>query len=210
MKDGISTVVFDLGGVLIDWNPRHLYRKLLDDDHERIEWFLSNICTPEWNAQQDAGRTMREATEVLLAQHPEHEELIRAYYDRWEEMITGPIEGSVEILRRIRALPYRLYGLTNWSAETFPVARERFTFLEWFEGIVVSGAIGMIKPDPIIYHHLIDAFDLTPQETVFIDDSPANVAAARNLGFHGIRFENPDQLRTELDRYGVPLNESND
>ena len=160
MKNGISTVVFDLGGVLIDWNPRYLYRKLLRDEPDRIEWFLGNICTPEWNSRQDAGRTMQEACDVLVAEYPEHEELIRAYYDRWEEMIAGPIEGTVDILRRIRERPYGLYGLTNWSAETFPVAQERFEFLSWFEGIVVSGDIGMIKPDPPIFHHLIEAFEI--------------------------------------------------
>ena len=205
MKKGVSTVVFDLGGVLIDWNPRHLYRKILADEPEKMEWFLSNICTPEWNSRQDAGRTMQEACDVLVREHPEHEELIRSYYDRWEEMITGPIEGSVEILRKVRDSTYSLYGLTNWSAETFPVARDRFEFLNWFEGIVVSGDIGMIKPDPPIFHHLISTFDLTPETTVFIDDSAPNVDAARELGFKAIRFESPDQLESELERHGVEL-----
>lgn len=210
MENGISTVVFDLGGVLIDWNPRYLYRKLLRDEPDRIEWFLANICTPEWNSQQDAGRTMQEACKVLVAEYPEHEALIRAYYDRWEEMIAGPIEGTVDLLRRIRERPYGLYGLTNWSAETFPVARERFEFLNWFEGIIVSGEIGMIKPDPPIFHHLIETFDIEPSRSVFIDDSAPNVTTARQLGFHGIRFENPEQLRAELERHGIHLHDSTD
>lgn len=210
MKNDVSTVVFDLGGVLIDWNPRYLYRKLLENEPQKIEWFLANICTPEWNAQQDAGRTMQEACEVLVAEHPEHEALIRAYYDRWEEMIAGPIEGSVEILRDIRKSSYSLYGLTNWSAETFPVARDRFDFLEWFEGIIVSGEIGMIKPDPSIFHHLVETFDVTPDETIFIDDSAPNVATARELGFRAIRFETPGQLRSDLERHGVHLHDSTD
>lgn len=203
--NGVSTVVFDLGGVLIDWNPRHLYRKILADEPEKMEWFLSNICTSEWNAKQDAGRTMQEACDVLVQEYPEHEELIRVYYDRWEEMIAGPIEGTVDILRRVRDSTYSLYGLTNWSAETFPVARERFEFLGWFEGIVVSGDIGLIKPDPTIFEHLISTFDLTPEETVFIDDSAPNVETAGQMGFRAIRFEDPDQLQSELERHGVRL-----
>ena len=205
MKKGVSTVVFDLGGVLIDWNPRHLYRKILSDEPERMEWFLSNICTPEWNAQQDAGRTMQEACDTLVREHPEHEELIRAYYDRWEEMITGSIEGTVDILRKIRDSSYSLYGLTNWSGETFPVARERFEFLSWFEGIVVSGDIGLIKPDRPIFDHLIRTFDLIPEETVFIDDSAPNVETASAMGFRAIRFESPEQLQAELGCHGVHL-----
>ncbi len=209
MENGISTVVFDFGGVLIDWNPRYLYRKLLRDEPE-VEWFLANICTSEWNAQQDAGRPMREACELLVAEHPEHEEMIRAYYDRWEEMIAGPIDGTVEILRRLRETPVGLYGLTNWSAETFPVARQKFEFLNWFDGIVVSGEIRMIKPDPAIFHHLIESFDIVPEQSVFIDDSSPNVETARSIGFRGIHFEDPDQLRRALEQHGIHLNDDND
>lgn len=170
-----------------------------------MEWFLSNVCTPEWNACQDAGRRMAVAVEELVAEHPEHEDLIRAYYDRWEEMIAGAIEGTVEILRSVRESPYHLYGLTNWSSETFPVARERFPFLEWFEAIVVSGDIGMIKPEPEIFHHLIELLEIEPSATVFIDDSLPNVETARQLGFRAIRFDNPAQLSRDLERHGVEL-----
>lgn len=204
MKEAITAVVFDLGGVLIDWNPRYVYRELFGDE-EQMEWFLTNICTSEWNARQDAGRTFEEATAILLEKHPEHEGLIRAYYDRWEDMLAGPIPGSVEILREVRDSPYRLYGLTNWSAESFPVARERYDFLNWFEGIVVSGEICMIKPDPEIFEHLSDRFNLKPQATVFIDDVEANVEAARAAGYRAIRFENPEQLRSDLKSIGVEL-----
>ncbi|MEX0747118.1 MAG: HAD family phosphatase [Rhodothermales bacterium] len=202
----ISAVVFDLGGVLIDWNPRHLYRKLVSDDPDRIEWFLSNICTPEWNALQDAGRTFAEATTELVTRHPEHRDLIEAYYGRWKEMLGGPIEGSVDILRAIRKSDLNLYALTNWSAESFPVALEIFDFLNWFEGIVVSGEIGMIKPDDAIFHHMIETFGLEPSASVFIDDSAPNVATAQRLGFHAIRFLDPDQLRADLHTIGVALN----
>lgn len=202
----IDTVVFDLGGVLIDWNPRHLYSKLVSDDPGRIEWFLSNICTPEWNGLQDAGRSFAEATAELVKLHPEHRDLIEAYYGRWEEMLGGPIEGTVEILRAIRQSDLNLYALTNWSAESFPVALEIFDFLNWFEGIVVSGEIGMIKPDAAIFHHMIEAFGLTPSSAVFIDDSAPNVETAHQLGFHAIRFFDPGQLRSDLRRLGIELN----
>ena len=202
----IKTVVFDLGGVLIDWNPRHLYRKLVTDDPDRIDWFLSNICTPEWNALQDGGRSFAEATAELVKLHPEHRELIEVYYGRWEEMLGGPIEGTVDILRAIRQSNLALYALTNWSAESFPVALELFDFLNWFEGIVVSGEIGMIKPADAIFHHTIETFRLEPAASVFIDDSAPNVATAHRLGFHAIRFLSPDQLKADLRELGVPLN----
>ncbi len=202
MNNDVSTVVFDLGGVLIDWNPRHLYRRLFDEERQ-MEWFLANVCTPEWNKRQDAGRSFDVATQELLERHPEHADLIRAYYGRWEEMLAGPIDGTVEILREIKESPYRLYALTNWSAEAFPIARELYDFLGWFEGIVVSGEIGIVKPDPAIFEHLERIFELQPRETVFIDDVPANVEAAREAGFRAIRFENPEQLRDELESLGV-------
>lgn len=200
----ITSVVFDLGGVLIDWNPRYVYRELFDDE-EQMEWFLGNICTSEWNAQQDAGRTFKEATKELLEKHPEHEALIRAYYERWEDMLAGPIPGTVEILREVRDSPYRLYALTNWSAESFPVARERYDFLNWFEGIVVSGEICMIKPHPEIFDHLAERFNLKPPATVFIDDVAANVDAARAAGYLAVQFQNPEQLRSDLKEAGVEL-----
>lgn len=204
MNDKITTVVFDLGGVLIDWNPRYLYRELFDDEKE-MEWFLENICTSEWNSMQDAGRSFGEATADLLEKHPEHEQMIRAYYDRWEDMLAGPIHDTVELLREVRDSPYRLYALTNWSAESFPVARERYDFLSWFEGIVVSGDICMKKPDPEIFEHLTEVFDIEPRQTVFIDDVPANVHAAEEAGFRAIRFQDPKQLRADLKAMGIEL-----
>ncbi len=207
MHANINTVVFDLGGVLIDWNPRHLYRHIFDEE-ERMEWFLANICTPDWNTKQDAGRSFDAATQELLSLHPEHEDEIRAYYGRWEEMLAGPIDDTVDILRDVRDSPYRLYALTNWSAEAFPVARRRYDFLEWFEGIVVSGEIGMVKPDPEIFEHLTQVFDLTPGESVFIDDVEANVEAAKKAGYHAVRFETPDQLRADLETLGIHLKSS--
>ena len=202
MAGGIRTVVFDLGGVLIDWDPRYLYRKVFSDKSE-MEHFLNNIATKEWHLEQDRGRTMAEATKVLVSRHPEYEAEIRAFYDRWPEMFGGSIRGSVEILRELRDLGYPLHALTNYSAEAFVLAREDYDFLRWFDEIVVSGEEGMIKPDKNLYAVLVERTGLEPSTTVFIDDSPPNVAAARELGFTAIAFETPGQLREELAELGL-------
>ena len=196
----IHTIVFDLGGVLIDWNPEYLYRKIIADPAERTH-FLENICTKEWNEQQDAGRPLQEATERLIEKHPAYEEQIRAYYGRWPEMLKGPIEETVEILQHfIESKKHQVYALTNWSAETFPVAQQRFEFLQWFEGIVVSGEENMKKPDPAIYRLLQKRYDIEPKHTLFIDDSRPNIEAAAGLGYKTIHFRCPQQLGMELRR----------
>jgi 2-haloacid dehalogenase len=163
----VTGVVFDLGGVLIDWDPRHLYRKLFLEDEPGMERFLAEVCTPEWNAAQDAGRSWAEATALLRARHPDRAELIDAYHLRWPEMLGGPIEGSVAVLRELRAAGTPLYALTNWSHETFPVALGLYDFLSWFEAIVVSGHERMIKPDPRLYRLLIERHGLQPAELVY-------------------------------------------
>lgn len=201
---GIDTVIFDLGGVLIDWNPRHLYRKLFGADHEAMEWFLAQVCSPEWNLRQDAGRPWREAIAEAQARHPGHAALIRAYRERWEEMLGGPIDGTVALLDELRGEPVRLLALTNWSAETFPVGRRKFPFLDWFEGVVVSGEEKLIKPDRAIYELLLRRYGVVPERAVFIDDSEANVAGARAAGLHAIRFRDPAALRRELAAFGLP------
>lgn len=166
-----------------------------------MEAFLAEVTTPEWNAAQDAGRPWAEAVRSLADRHPEHRDLIEAYHQRWPETLGGPIEGSVEILDELRRTPgLRLFALSNWSAETFPVAEERYPFLAWFDGIVISGEVGAIKPDPRIFERLIERHDVDPSRAVFIDDSAANVATAQRLGFTGIRFEDPGSLRRELAR----------
>ncbi|MGH6903990.1 MAG: HAD family hydrolase [Geminicoccaceae bacterium] len=192
-------IVFDLGGVLIDWNPRHLYRKLIDDE-ARMEWFLAEVCHSAWNEEQDRGRTFAAAIEEAAARHPEHRPLIAAYFERWDEMMAGPVEGSVVILEELKAAGYELHGLTNWSAETFPFARDRFAFLERFESILVSADVGLIKPDPAIFELLLARIGRTPAECIYIDDNPRNVAAAAALGLDAIAFEGPDQLRDSLTR----------
>jgi 2-haloacid dehalogenase len=197
-----KAVVFDLGGVLIDWDPRYLYRKLLADD-EAVEEFLATVTTPEWNLEQDRGRPFAEAVAELVERHPDHAAAIAAYHERWPEMLGGDIPGAVELLAELRAAGVPLYALTNWSAETFRFARERFEFLSWFDGVVVSGEERVIKPDPRIFGVLLDRFGLTPEATLFVDDSAANVAAARELGFDAVRFQDPDRLRRDLAARGL-------
>ena len=192
-----KSVVFDFGGVLIDWNPRHLYRKLLPDEAS-IETFLSTVCTPHWNERQDAGRAWAEAVAELVARVPEQKALIEAYWKRWPEMMGGAIEATVAVAHELRRRGVLLYGLTNWSAETFPHARERFEFLDWFAGIVVSGAEGVIKPSPQIFRILVERFDLQSEEIVFIDDNPANVEAARAFGIDSHHFRTAENLRAFL------------
>ena len=194
----IDTVVFDLGGVLINWDPRNLYRKVMSDA-EQVETFLEEVCTFDWNAQQDAGRPLAEATQLLVDQYPNHESHIRMYYDRWEEMLDGSIQETVALLDEIKQnQKYRLLALTNWSHETFPRALELFDFLHWFEGIVVSGEEQLKKPDERLYKVLFDRYQLSPERAVFIDDSHPNVVAAQDLGMKAIHFQGPELLRTEL------------
>jgi 2-haloacid dehalogenase len=200
---GFHSVIFDLGGVLIDWDPRHLYRKLFAGDEAAMEHFLATVCTHEWNRCQDAGRTFAEGAQLLKADHPDKAELIDSYHRRFDEMIAGPVSGSVEILAELRDSSIPLYALTNWSAETYPQARERFNFLNWFRGILVSGEVGVIKPDPRIFALLVDRFAVEPQRTVYIDDVEANVAAAQRFGLHGIHFTTAAALREELVGVGL-------
>ena len=196
-------VVFDLGGVLIDWDPRHLYRKLFAGDTAAMEHFLTNVCTNEWNRGQDAGRSFAEGARLLKTAHPDKAELIDAYGARFDEMMAGPIAGSVDILAELKALGTPLYGLSNWSSETYPSAFERFEFLPWFEGILISGEVGVIKPDPRIFEFLIERFAIDPRRAVYIDDVGANVTAARAFGIHTIHFTDPSTLRAELVALGL-------
>jgi 2-haloacid dehalogenase len=198
-----GTVVFDLGGVLIDWDPRHLYRKLFAGEEAAMEHFLATICTHEWNRCQDAGRSFIQGCQLLKTEHPDKAELIDAYAARFGEMMAGPIAGSVEILSELKASGTALYGLTNFSAETYPVAFERFEFLRWFRGIVVSGEVGVIKPDTRIFELLIERFAIDPDDTVYIDDVEANVIAARLFGIHSIQFTTAAALREELAGLGL-------
>jgi 2-haloacid dehalogenase len=203
LKTSINAVVFDLGGVLIDWNPRHLYRKLFPGDAAAMELFLTTVVDFEWNAHQDAGRPFAEAVADASARHPQHASLIEAFDSRWEEMLAGPIHGTVTLLVSLRQRGVPLYALTNWSRDKFPIARARFDFLAWFDGIVVSGEEGLVKPDPAIFHRLTARYGIKPSTTLFIDDSEKNVVAARNLGFKAHHFLSPEGLRATLGECGL-------
>jgi 2-haloacid dehalogenase len=193
-----NVVIFDLGGVLIDWNPRHLYRKLFDGDEAAMEHFLATVCTQEWNRGQDAGRLLADAARLLKQQHADKAELIDAFYGRFDEMMAGPISGAVDILAGLHARGTSLYLLSNFSAETYPLACRRFDFLRLFHGIIVSGEVKAIKPDPRIYEILIDRYRIDPYRAVFIDDVAENVDTAQRFGIYGIQFSDPEALRAEL------------
>jgi 2-haloacid dehalogenase len=195
-------VIFDLGGVLIDWDPRHLYRQLFDDPSE-METFLAEVTTAEWNGRQDEGRSWSEGIAELVAEHPDQRALIEAFHRRWPEMLAGEIPGSVDVLRDVRATGARLLALSNWSSETFPFALERFPFLAWFETIVISGDVRARKPHPAIFEHVIGELVVEPSSTIFIDDSEANVEAAQALGFLALHFADAEALRRDLSELGV-------
>jgi len=203
----IRAVVFDFGGVLFDWNPHHLYRKLIADDHER-QWFLDTICTQAWNTEQDAGRSLADATRSLIDEYPHHHALIQAYYDRWHEMLLGPLPEGVAILTALHQANMPLFGLTNWSAETFPYARAHYPFLQIFRDIVVSGEVKLIKPDAAIYHASLDQVrahlpDIQAREVVFIDDVAGNIEAAVTLGWQGIHHVSAERTAAQLRALGV-------
>ncbi|WP_248752698.1 HAD family phosphatase [Pseudomonas sp. MWU15-20650] len=203
----IRAVVFDFGGVLFDWSPQHLYRQLITGEDER-QWFLDNICTQAWNTEQDAGRTLAEGTRVLIDQYPHHQTLIQAYYDRWHEMLRGPLPEGVAILEALHQAQMPLFGLTNWSAETFPYARANYPFLHCFRDIVVSGELKLIKPDAAIYHASLEQVrahlpDIQPREVVFIDDVAGNIEAAVALGWQGIHHVSAERTAARLRELGV-------
>ena len=199
MTRALDAVVFDLGGVLIDWNPRHLYRSMFDGDDAAMERFLAEVCSPAWNLELDAGRSLREGVAALVARFPAQRDLIVAYDEHWTEMLGGPIEGTVAVLADLRRAGIRVAALSNWSADTFPIARSRYPFLGWFETIVISGEVGACKPDPRIYEVFFERTGLVPASSVFVDDVEANVAAASELGMTGLRFESPTVLRCQLE-----------
>ena len=197
-----TAVVFDLGGVLLDWDPRHLYRKLFDDEAD-MERFLSEVCTMEWHHAHDLGVPPERTMPPLIAAHPEYAEMIRAWPERSEEMLGGPIDATVEILRELKEAGVPVYALTNMETWTYPGRRERYDFLRWFDGTVVSGFEGVAKPDRKVFELLLGRFNLTAESTLFIDDSPKNVAAARSAGLQAIEFESPAALRRCLEAAGL-------
>ncbi|WP_193557276.1 HAD family hydrolase [Microvirga pakistanensis] len=200
-----TSVVFDIGNVLLRWDPRHLYRTIFEDEAE-MEWFLGNVCTPAWNVEQDRGRDWDEAVALLVTDHPQHESAIRAFHERWPETVSGTYEQNVALLLRLREAGVPNYSITNFSGPKFSQAKELFPFLAGFDGVIVSGDERLLKPDPAIYHRLLDRYGLDAADCVFIDDSRANIETARAVGMHAIHY--PDEqvdLAAELRRYGFPV-----
>ena len=202
----INTIIFDLGGVLIDWNPEYVFLDVFNGDRQKMQWFFDNICTNDWNENQDAGYPIAKATEERVALFPEHEELIRMYYGRWVEMLGDEISETVDILKQLINLnQFKIVALTNWSHETFPLALEKFDFLHWFEGILVSGEEKTIKPFKEIYDLTLSRFDINANEAIFIDDNLRNIEAANALGIKGIHFKSAEKLIEQLNQYNIYL-----
>jgi len=197
----IKNIIFDFGGVLVDWNPRYLFRDYFQNENE-MEYFLHHICTDEWNLEQDRGRPLSEGTLLLQKKFPEFKSMIQLYYDKWEKMLKSDIPETVTLLYKLKE-KYNIYGLTNWSGETITVAYKRYPFFKQFDGIVVSGEEKLIKPDKKIYNLLLDRYHLKAENTVFIDDNIANVKVAKEIGMYAIRFENADKLEEELISIGA-------
>jgi 2-haloacid dehalogenase len=202
----IDTIIFDLGGVLIDWNPEYVFLDVFNGNREKMKWFFDNICTSDWNENQDAGYPMAKATEELVLIFPEYETEIRMFYGRWVEMLGDAISGTVDILKYfIDSSDYKVVALTNWSAETFPIALERFEFLHWFEGIIVSGEENTRKPFDKIYNLTLERFNIKPENAIFIDDNLRNIEAANNLRINGIQFKSPKQLIQDLKTFNIDI-----
>tara|TARA_Y100000385_G_C12851503_1_gene533307 strand:- start:89 stop:706 length:618 start_codon:yes stop_codon:yes gene_type:complete len=200
----IKNIIFDLGGVLVDWNPEYVYLDVFNGDQKKMQWFFDEVCTFDWNENQDAGYPLAQATEDRIKLYPQYEQWIRMFYGRWEEMLGGPIEGTVKILKElVNDQNYRVIALTNWSAETFPVALKRFDFLHWFEGIVVSGTEKTRKPFSAIYQITLNRYQLNPTNSLFIDDNERNIDAAQRMGIKTIHFQNPKQLKISLEALGI-------
>lgn len=205
MSKNINTIIFDLGGVLIDWNPMYVYTQVFKSE-EKAKWFLNNVCTLEWNEQHDGGLLIKDGERQLIAKFPEWKQEILTYYQRWDEMLKGPIEDTVELLLKLHEKQeHKLLALTNWSAETFPVARERYDFLQLFEGIVVSGEENMKKPDPAIYKLILDRYNCTAEECVFLDDNLRNIDAAAEMGINAIHFKDAASAIEILEEHGIEI-----
>lgn len=203
MTKHIQAIIFDYGNVLIDWNPRYVYRRYFPNDPDGMEHFLKEINFMEWNAHQDKGRPFQEGVEILSKQFPQYAKLIQAYHEHWTDSIGEAFTGTIEILKKLKQAGYPLYGFSNWSSETFPSVRDRHDFFNLFDDMVISGSVGYVKPEPEIYQIMLDKIQRPAHECLFIDDSLANIAQAKKMGFVTIHFQSPQQLEEELNKLGV-------
>jgi len=203
MSSSIQAIIFDFGGVLIEWDPRNLYRRYFSDQPQAIEKFLSDVNFSEWNAQQDKGRPFSEGVASLSAQFPQYSNFIHAFHEHWEESVGKPITGTVEILRQLKQESWPVYGLSNWSEETFPIVRSKYNFFDLLDDILISGQVKMIKPYPEIFQIFLKKIGRTAEECVFIDDSLPNIKTAQALGFIAIQFQSAEQLRIELHQFNL-------
>ena len=206
MATEITTIIFDLGGVLLDWDPLYVYTDNYFESLEKRDYFFSKVCTGEWNEEQDAGRSISEGTEALIKEFPGWEQPIRDFYGRWTDMLRGNIPETVEILRQLKqSSKYKLYALTNWQAELFQIALVRHAFLYWFDGRLVSGVEKTRKPFPEFYQLLLTRYTIDPATAIFIDDNLRNVAGGEAVGIKSIHFQSPAQLANELKELGIDL-----
>ncbi|MGE5641674.1 MAG: HAD family hydrolase [Byssovorax cruenta] len=197
MSQTIKAIIFDFGNVLLEWNPRHVYRRFFQSEEE-MEKFLHDVDFTDWNLQQDKGRPFAEGVSELSKQFPQYAELIQAYHDNWIHSIGNSLTGTIEIMKRLKKAGYQLYGLSNWSAETFPMARRKYDFFNLLDDIVISGEVGAIKPEPAIFEIMLKRIGRPASECLFIDDALANIEAARAMGFATVHFQSPEQLENEL------------
>ena len=204
MNSKIETIIFDLGGVLVDWKPEYVYRKVFNNDEKKVQWFLNTVCTPEWNIEQDAGRTIEEGVNIKIKEFPQYEEWIRLFYNEWHNMFSGPIQDNVELFKDLKnSGNYNIYALTNWSAEKWDLALELFPFFKDFDGVVVSGREKTRKPFPEIYTLILNRFNINPKSTIFIDDNFDNVQAAKTLDIQSISYTPSVDLKLELKKFNV-------
>lgn len=204
MKNKIDTIIFDLGGVLVDWNPKYVYRKIFNYDEKKVNWFLNTVCTSDWNIEQDGGRTIAEAVQLKIAEFPQYEDWIRLFYSEWQHMFSGAITDNVALFKKLKSSGnYKIYALTNWSAETWPKALELFPFYNDFDGVVVSGQEKTRKPFFDIYKILLNRYDIIPENAIFIDDNKENITAANKFKLNGIHYKNHSQLMNDLSLYKI-------
>lgn len=206
MNHEIDTIIFDLGGVLVDWKPEYVYRQVFDGDEEKVQWFLRTVCTSSWNLEQDGGRTIEEAVKSKISEFPQYEEWILLYYQKWHQMFSGPIIENVSLFQQLKAIKnYKIYALTNWSAEKWDKALELFPFFKEFDGIVVSGQEKTKKPALKIYNIILNRFNINPKNAIFIDDNKENIIAANKINLNGIHYENHLQLKKSLQNFQIKI-----